>query len=467
MTERKKEILIALGLLGIVLLAKAPTLQVPYHWDEMGAYVEPAHWLSQRGLWQVLPGWHPAGKFFGHPPGIYFPLAALYQVFGPTVWVSHLFAASFGFLGVYYTYLLGSYLFNRKTGVIAGLLLFGCPVYFAQTGLVLGDVPVTAFGVMCVYYGLRKKYLGYVICSVIMVLMKETSMLIIFCLLWYLYFSHKGPPGVYVTLLKYAVPLLALGLFFAAQKIATGSMLDNAYFDSHPLISYDIRFLGNKFFYVGGWIALEQNRWILSIIIMLDLLRRGKSFWIKPYYLFLLVLIFYLGAFTLVFFLPRYILAVLPYLCLAGARSITSLARDLKLQGALAVLVLGGFSSSLYGHRPGYGGHDSDMQYLDVVAVNRQVCQYVEENFPDQSILAPWPVGKLLQSPQRGYVKKPLTVVSMSDEYDLAIYWPSPHEVAQKLQEKIKAGYLVFHKRFEKNGKYLEIYTKRTDRESN
>lgn len=46
-------------LLMIVLLFKANILDLPYHWDEMGAYITPSFWLSRGSLLRVMPGLHP------------------------------------------------------------------------------------------------------------------------------------------------------------------------------------------------------------------------------------------------------------------------------------------------------------------------------------------------------------------------------------------------------------------------
>ena len=50
----------------------------------------------------------------------------------------------------------------------------------------LADIPVTALGVMSIYFALRKKYIPYLICAVFMVMIKETAMAIVFSLLVYM-----------------------------------------------------------------------------------------------------------------------------------------------------------------------------------------------------------------------------------------------------------------------------------------
>jgi hypothetical protein len=68
-----------LAIVLVVVVAKWPILPTPYHWDEMGAYFAPSDWLSERSLLDVLPGRHPAGTFFGHPPLLYLTVAALFK----------------------------------------------------------------------------------------------------------------------------------------------------------------------------------------------------------------------------------------------------------------------------------------------------------------------------------------------------------------------------------------------------
>jgi len=318
--KRKKpdvDILIGGLLFLTVFISKINILSLPYHWDELGAYIMPTHWLAHGSLLRIIPGLHPPDMFFGHPPALYLSLATIYKLVGEEIWISHFIVVAFSFLGVYFTYLLGSYLCNRMTGILASLFLFFTPIYFAQSGMVTAEPFVTALGVMCVYYFLKERYWAYMFLGFLAVLIKETFVAIIVALLIYFYFTKENKQQIHVISLKYTTPLLALFIFFVIQKIATGMFLPNPYFNSHP------------FFMITGesfkWVLYDQNRIILSCAILANFAIHKKVTWKKQFTLFLMILLFFIGTYSFIYFLPRYILSTLPFFCILGAYSIVSL----------------------------------------------------------------------------------------------------------------------------------------------
>jgi hypothetical protein len=119
---------------ALVFISKLSILDVPHYWDEM-AWVSQAHWLSQVDLFRALPGLRAPDAFWGHPPGLHLTLASIAKVFGYSVVLSHLIPVCFAFLGVWFIYLLGSRLYDAKTGFFSALFLFLSPMYFAQSGM--------------------------------------------------------------------------------------------------------------------------------------------------------------------------------------------------------------------------------------------------------------------------------------------------------------------------------------------
>ncbi|MCP4707735.1 MAG: glycosyltransferase family 39 protein [Planctomycetes bacterium] len=462
--DRVTEVVIFIFFLALIFISKLPTLDLPYHWDEMGAYVGPAHWLAEGSMVRILPGRHPMGTFFGHPPGLYINLVLFYKVLGETIIVSHICVLFFSFLGVYYTYLLGKYLFNRRVGTIAAIFLYGTPWYFTQSGLVLGDLPITALGVMSVYYALCGRYAGYLISSVYMVMIKETSVLIIIAVLIYIYFTERNQKGIRIKLLKYGIGILVLGIFLTAQKIATGQFISNPYFSNTSAFNFSLGSMTEKTCWVLSWTFSQQNRWCLAAVILLHLLVRKKGAWIRPYFLFILIGGCFVGTFALVYFLRRYTLAVLPYYCLAGSAAVTGLIRHWLGQAFFVGGVLALFGTAFYGDRIGYSGYDNDLQYLDMISINRQACRYIEENFSEQRLVTCWPMNVALKEPYIGYVTTPLNVVPRDQDFEVMLFPENSNMSFDKLNHLIEQERLSFHKRFARNGKSIAIYTKIQDK---
>ena len=156
-----RDVIALLLLTALVVVAKLPTLHTPYYWDEM-SWARAAHWLWEGSLRQALPGSYPPAMFFGHPPGLHVTLAALWKLTGDSdLGVAHGVALVFAVAAVCFTYRLGRLLYDTATGLLAALFLFLSPIFFAQSGMFLGDVPVTALGTMSVYYALRDRYGAY------------------------------------------------------------------------------------------------------------------------------------------------------------------------------------------------------------------------------------------------------------------------------------------------------------------
>ena len=445
----------------LVFISKANIINLPYHWDEAGTYIAPTHWLAQGSLLKVFPGFRDPYTFFGHPPALYLSLAIIYKIFGETIWISHLFAITFSFLGVYFTYLLANYLCNsRIAGISAALFLFFTPLYFAQSGMVLGDIPVTAFGVMTVYYMLKRKYLVYLLCSLYLVMLKESSVGIIAAILCYLYYVQRNDKNVVKDIFKYSVPLFVIFGFFLLQKITTGMILPNPFFNSHPIIKWFTtpRSMLNKAYVVGArCIFGYQGRMFLSILILLTFAIK-KNVWKKEFLLFLLIFIFFIGVFTFIYFIPRYILPTLPYFCILGAYAVVSLIKNVKKQILISIFILVMFIGNFYGKNIGYGNFENDMQYMDIVSLHKKTCKYIEEKFFHKRVLALWPLSQMLSAPYLGYVEKPIKVVSIDEEFDIMLYPTQRYPKNVKLDELIKRKNLIFLKRFEKNGKSVEIY---------
>ncbi len=447
------EILIAGFIFIAVFMAKAGILNMPYHWDELGAYVGPSHWLAQGGLWKILPGLHPPALFFGHPPAFYFSLSALYRLVGEELWVSHVFAVAFSFLTIYFTYLLASHLFGRMTGILAGLLLFFSPIYFAQSGMATAEPMVTALGLMCVYYFLRGRYLAYLICGVILVMTKETSAATIAALLIYVFITERKEPGVAAKILRYSVPLLLLAAFFVSQKITAGVFLPNPYFKSHPFI----RVSAESFL----WIFYYQYRWILSCLILANFLINGRTAWKKEFILFLLIVLFFATTFSFVYFLPRYAMAALPYFFILGVYSLVFLCRDIRVQVATAMIILVLFLTGMHGSDRECGSCENDMQYTDVVMTHKEACNYLEEKFPGKTVLAAWPLSLELTQPHLGYVTRPIKVVSFDDQFDILLFTRQGGRDNEKLRRLSSLNHMILDRRIERNNKYVEIYLSR------
>jgi 4-amino-4-deoxy-L-arabinose transferase-like glycosyltransferase len=398
----------------LVFLVKLPILHVPPYWDEM-SWVSQARWLSETWLIRALPGLRPPDLFFGHPPGLHFILALLAKIFGYSVALSHLVSIAFAALGVCFTYHLGRLLYDQRTGLLAAVLLLLSPLYFAQAGMFLGDVPVAALGVTSVYCALRGHLRSYLACACAMVLIKETAVAVVVALT--VHMALETWPLTVASLrrsLRYAVPLAALGLFVVWQKLATGHFLfiyDPRTFDI-ALVERGLATVFPQLMVVTSWLFVSQGRWVLTALIGLHLLTDRGAWRRSELRLYLLIILLSGYSFGVLFFLPRYLMPVLPYFYLAGAWSLTALVRGRAWKTPAALTAVAAAAWSL-GSQPFVSNAETSLRYLDVVRVQQEMCELVATRFRGSRVLTAWPHDMQLARPHLGYVERRVRTVTL------------------------------------------------------
>ncbi len=403
------------------------------------------------------------GTFFGHPPGLHASMAFLFKLFGQSIWLSHLFIVCFSFVGVYFTYLLGSHLFETRVGVCAALFLFFTPMYFAQSGMYLGDVPVTAFGVMSLYFGLRKQYLPYLLASLYLVFIKETGAVLILAFLIYLFITeYKKESSFRIEILKYSVPLWAIAAFLIAQKFTAGKFI-GIYAFEFDIYKHTFGRVFEDFVLILKWIFVYQYRFIFTLLILLHFVLHRKTAFRKELLLFLFVFLLATLPFSYFMLLPRYLLPILPYLCITAAWSVFELVRSEKLNMAFSAAIASLYIVSLSGSTS-YGSNEWNMKYVQIVRMQKSMSEYVETRFPKSTILASFPFEATLSRPDLGYVSKPVHAVGFKNRMtqnccELIIF--SYESIAQpplKLMQFVNQDKMALIKRMTAENMISELY---------
>jgi hypothetical protein len=175
-----------------------------------------------------------------------------------------------------------------------------------------------------------------------------------------------------------------------------------------------------KFMEITGWVFVYQERYVFSALIALNLIvnqsaRRHPELW-----LFLLIVLFSGYSFSLLFFLPRYLLPALPYLYLTGTWSLMELVRPpWKTPAAVVTLSLMVWSLAT---QPFTDNAEFNLKYVDAVRVHKEMCEFITSEFPDSRILTAWPHDRQLRQPHLGYVKESPSVASFGNNHDLREY---------------------------------------------
>ena len=463
----------------LIFLLDLTFLNLPYFWDAMQfipltkSLVENHLNLISMYIQNIFYKISVSAIYEMEPLFLYLILAIFFIILGESIWIFHLIIIFFGFLTLYFTYLIGSYLYNKKIGFMASLLLSVFPLFFAQTNTYNWNVPFTAFMLMTLYFFIKKNKLAYILSSILMVLTVEISVIVIFiiiCYILYKNFNRLSKFKIIKNILFFSVPLFIFIIWMLWNKLIFGYFLN-------PLnVSLFGEFSFNKFVSKFLAIFIYNNAWILIsinfIFLITILIKRNKKIRIRDETILLLSIIF---GYFLIFstmpermaFLIRYALHIYPLLFIFTANSLNNLLKRKTILILTVSLLLILFIIDWKGERPFVGGYsESNLRFVDIVKTDQKMTQYIETNFPNESILAPWPQCWELSEPSYGYVTKSIksecveTFKNLS-YFNLVLY--SPYSSSQKeILEIIKTFNLTPIKEFEIYDNRVSLYKLKT-----
>jgi hypothetical protein len=461
--KHKKDFLYFLSLLTLIIILKLPTMNLDYHWDETVFAVQ-AKYHSIFGFFKIPPGRIVHVPFF-----IYF-VALNYKLFGESSFISHFIVAIFSFIGAYFTYLLGKFLFNNKIGIIASLFLFFSPMYFALSGQLLYEIPLAAMTVVTLYFGLKREIIPYIISASILVLTKEPGVLVIIALLIYFLIEKIKIK----KLLIYSLPIFFLFLWFIWFKSQVGHFVSSDFFAPTNIVMIIKRFAA-----ITYQVFLWNYNWLLTIPVALMLFREKIKIVQLP---LILIIIFYIILFSVapIYLLPRYLLPISPLFFILSSAAIYKFFRGRLNVVVLLVILL---FITCYRYNWGIKGFIQDpifhstifypknltsvvngelnLDYIDIVKTEDQTLDFIFNKYSN-SVVAPFPLfedaGLEINVGNRQWSKYNIKISFPSNESiknaDLIIYeqysWPENVIVNFSKLELIK--------KFEQNEKYTIIY---------
>ena len=468
--SEKIEIIVAFLLLSLIFILKYPILNLPYSWDVMNYVIPAAQHIYENGF--AIFFWNYSN---GHPPFYFILLGFVFKLFGSSQVVSHLVTVFFSFLAVYFTYLLGKLLFNRKVGITAALLMFFYPTFFSYSGMSYLAIPLAALTIMSIYYFIKGNKLIYVVVSSSLALTTERAVVIPVALLFYEILKNKR-----INIKKdiiLSIPVIIFGLWLISNKIYYGyfmypisiSFLDmniikiilnsliilkSLFFDyykwiltsfiilscfSIKLLKFNKKLLYNLitsfafflvlfnlpnfsiyfesiFSHVSNYFLIVRKFSLLFSLLFFILLSFIKNFIViwnnKKFYPLYLVFIFAFLSYIPFVFSPRYSLPIYPIIFIFFAYSLVKIFKKYFYIPILIILFI--FVLQYTGQSSSVGFVlENNMEYSDSIKVHQIAAEYLQNEFPNSVILASFPQSLELQYSYLGYVKKPLNVVSI------------------------------------------------------
>ncbi|MBD2019133.1 hypothetical protein H6F43_02900 [Leptolyngbya sp. FACHB-36] len=480
------EITTGIILIVTVLITKISVLNLPYHWDVMAYVFDYSDAILKNNLWlfPIVEEGDP-----GHPPFYFAILATIWKFFGRELYISHAVGVVFTWLALYYTYLFGKrILCDSAIGFLAAILLFFNPLCFAQFGTLNLSVPLTALLIMSAYHLVQRRYTFFVLCASSLALTKAEGFILVSILLvvYFIIFDiHPAGPRIDVKelVIKYfflSLPILLYFTWFILHFKLTGILLNSEKFAHTRGVNLSPELFLSSFVEKFKQCFLETNILnSLGIVLVCLPFKKQNQFdqrklnQQRSAVLFLLIL----TSINLIFFtivkawIVRYAMPIYPFIFLLGAAGFIKIiisfinSQRKYLSFFLSILVISNvllFVSGYDLHRSGYGSWEDNLEYIDIISINQDASHYIEERLPSKKVFASWPLSHALRNPYLGYVKKPINVVFKYEEADIFLFTSSPwYEEGEKLQAMIQQKNTPLIKRFERNGKYIELYQKK------
>jgi len=396
------------------LCGKAFSLSDPYYWDELACYFGQTLELAER----------PFDYLRSRPAYIRAPfftavLAAFRHVVGPSREAVRVFVLTAAALAPVSAYALCRQLFgSRKIAGWAAVLCAVTPACFAQSSLVLMDLPATGLSVLAFVGLLRGHMWVYGVLGGMAILTKESTYYIALpaALLLLARRSEAGVQGSWKTwtlwrtwlcLWPAAVPGFVLFLWLLVHRYFTGSMIAADHTAALGLsglvqaLQHNVVEGGRLPLSVCALLFLWKSRALCEASSRADVWATGLVWGLLPF------------AFPGV--LPRYMLPSLPALCALGALCFAGLPKRRAVAfGAfvLAGLAWGYVPNSFHANPP--FEIEQNLAYRDLLAEQVRVARYVAKQRPSL-VVAEFPMWNAMAArPEYGYLEQPLYVRNLN-----------------------------------------------------
>jgi hypothetical protein len=285
-----------------------------------------------------------------------------------------------------------------------GFLLVA-PLFYAQSMMVLLDMPAMTFTMLALLLFLDGRYGWCAVACAALVLMKETAITTPMVFAVWLWFSQKRRESLY-----FLAPALTLGAWLVLLHHVTGYWTGNAEFAKYNVneamsLEHMVGSASRRMFFL----FVGDGNFIGSVAILAGWRElRGK-----PWTVVFLVAFAQLLCVTVLggAILDRYVLPVLPivYIAMAVAASAYPPRWRWVTQTAMAGLLLAGW----FVNPPYPFPYENNLTMTDFVELQKEAAQYFEATAPNARIASAWPFYDAVTHPEFGYVHSPLRIVRM------------------------------------------------------
>jgi hypothetical protein len=403
-------------------------LRLPYYWDEAGYYIPAAYDLFRTGAlipYSTLSNAHPP------LPSLYLALWWKISGFSPqTTRFAELILASIAQLAVYRL----AQRVTRQTSIAAATTLLTAiyPVWFAQSTMAHADLcaaTLTLWGLVFYLPGRKGSRISSAsLCFALAALSKETAICTPLALVLYECWRAMRQKSEKKTALRniawLLAPFILLGGWYFYHWRHTGYVFGNpGYLRYNALATLSpvriLLALGHRIVHL----TLHMNLFVpvlcacASLFLVPRLLPDG-SFrpslprehvtplaWVFAANILLFSVVG--GALLTRYLLPLYPLELL--VCVAVFW------RRVPAWGSIVALAAAAFCLGLFINPPYRFAPEDNLAYADTIHLQQDAIHQAVTRYPGQTILTAWPAADELTRPELGYMRRPVSVVSIDN----------------------------------------------------
>ena len=311
----KYELILAIILVGFVAF-KWYSLFLPYFWDELAYYAKAGLYLHDNGL-SMLPSGLPPDLSRGHPLLFQFLTGSWFYVFGTTLFSGHSLPLLISILTLTFIFKFGSLIDHKVVGILSAITLAIQPVFISQSALVLPEITIALFTLIAIYFLLKENVLISLLFSILIVLTKETGIVVPIIISLYVFWNNKSFKQAVIHL----TPILILVLFFCIQKFQNGWFLFPFHLDIMAVQKGEFLLNILESFY---FIFIAQYRFVFSVFFVIQVyftfrIHKKESLEFKFTVLSIVIILFTIVLISGLYKMNRYYLSVFPLYIIVGS----------------------------------------------------------------------------------------------------------------------------------------------------
>ncbi|HEX2396294.1 MAG TPA: glycosyltransferase family 39 protein [Bacteroidales bacterium] len=462
-------IIVLLFIIACFFIVKIVYLKLPFYWDEAWSYAVAVFDMDVHGL-ALLPGDGNIELTRGHPLLFYFLSAIWIKLFGHEVSTIHLLP-----LIISCSLILTIYIITRAFSDVLGALttsvfLILQSIFFVQSSLLLPEVMLTLWIILVLIAYLNKRWNIYLLCSILLILTKESGIVLIIALLIdkivldYLFKNeiNSGTPERIKELLIMIVPVIVFGILLIVQKIRLGWFL---YPDHLKMMDLNVQSIKYNFILIkdilfqGGRAYLFMASFIcITLLTMKESITKFQARFISLCWVYIII---YLIFCSMNFFATRYLLSAVAVLIIVCTWPVLVFLRNLWLKIAFILVFV--FIFTYHTFLGPKNAFDTSIGFKNAALLQKKAVQFAEEmKLHRNKIYSTFLMQYYMGIPELSYLAdplKPFIIKNTSDiDYDVYIFCSNEKD---QLYDQIKNDPdIKLLKRFQNNEAWIEFYIK-------